>query len=118
MADDPNQPHELDDAEEAKLVAEADEGEKALPEFADARDAGATDALADAGEGAHIDGIVRAGLTMVPEVTVDFEAADERNTLDRDLPADPDVDDDLRVEAADRAADRAASTELDDRPPA
>ncbi len=84
MADDPKQPNELDDAEEAKLVADADEGEETLPEFADARDAGAGDTLADAGEGAHIEGIVRAGLTMVPEVTLDYDVADDRHTLDRE----------------------------------
>lgn len=84
MADEPKQPRELDDAEEAKLVAEADEGEENLPEFADARDAGAGDTLADAGEGAHIEGIVRAGLTMVPEVTLDFDAAEDPRALDRE----------------------------------
>ena len=87
MANDPQQPTErdrLDDAEEAKLVADADEGEENLPEFADARDAGAGDALADAGEGAHIEGMVRAGLTMVPEVTLDADVADDRRPLDRE----------------------------------
>lgn len=84
MVDDPKQPNELDDAEEAKMVAEADEGEENLPEFADARDAGAGDTLADAGDGAHVEGIVRAGLTMVPEVSLDFEATDDSRTLDRE----------------------------------
>lgn len=108
MANDPQQPNELDDAEEAKLVAEADEGEETLPEFADARDAGAGDTLADAGEGAHIEGVVRAGLTMVPEVTVDADVVDDRRTLDRDLPLTP--------ARADDVADRSTVREIDDRP--
>ncbi len=106
MADDPRKLNELDDAEEAKLVAEADEGEETLPEFADARDAGAGDTLADAGEGAHIEGVVRAGLTLVPEVTVEGGAAVDERTVDRDLPA-------VR---ADDVADRSTVREIEDRP--
>ncbi len=106
MADDPKQPNELDDAEEAKLVAEADEGEQTLPEFADARDAEAGDTLADAGEGAHIEGIVRAGLTMVPEVTLDADVADERAVPPSDLAAESDRD----------VANRSATREIDERP--
>ena len=106
MANDPQQPNELDDAEEAKLVAEADEGEETLPEFADARDAGAGDTLADAGEGAHIEGVVRAGLTMVPEVTVEADTAADERTLDRDLPPASSND----------VADRSTVREIEDRP--
>ena len=122
MAIDPKQPIDRDtaataaDAEEAKLIADADEGEETLPEFADARDAGAGDTLADAGEGAHIEGVVRAGLTMVPEVTVDFDASTDPRSIDREVDLGRDADTDLAAERARDPLARPTGDDIEDRP--